>query len=327
MEREQRAEPDGKLISIVLPAMNEEENIPVCYEAITRVMATTGYDYEVIVIDNDSTDATGNRCEEICSKDHRWRYIKFSRNFTAEHSMAAGLRYSKGDAVVILWSDLQDPPELIPKFIEKWQEGYPVVYGVYTARPGLSPIRKALGDAYYRLINYLSDIPLPERSADFRLMDRKVVDALNRLQERNRYMRGLAQWVGFPRYEIKYERRPRRFGSTKMPIGRLLPYALQSICNFSVKPLRLFLVLGLIVMFTAVVAAAGYLILFLAYGTGAPGILTVVLMLLANIGLTLFGIGVLGEYIGNIYTEAKNRPLWIVEKAMNIDIPDDQRYG
>jgi glycosyltransferase involved in cell wall biosynthesis len=316
-----------RLISIILPAFNEEDNIPLCYDEITRVMAGTDCDYEVLVIDNDSFDATGERCQEICGKDPRWRYIKFSRNFTAEHSMAAGLRYSKGDAVVTMWSDLQDPPDLIREFIEKWKEGYSIVYGVYTAWQGASWARKTLGNLYYWLVDSLSDLSLPGRSADFRLMDRQVVNALNRLQERNRYMRGLAHWVGFRKYAIQYERRPRKFGESKMPIRQLLPYALQSICNFSVRPLRLFMALGLLVMVVAVLAALGYFVVYLTYGTRAHGILTVVLLLLANMGLTLFAIGVLGEYIGHIYTEAKERPLWIVEKAINIDIPDEHRYG
>jgi dolichol-phosphate mannosyltransferase len=316
-----------KLISIVLPACNEEGNIPLCYDEITRVMLLVDYDYEVIVIDNDSSDGTGWKCEQICVKDSRWRYVKFSRNFTAEHSLAAGLRYSKGDAVITMWSDLQDPPDLLPQFIEKWEQGYDVVYGVYTEWEGTSLLRKTLGDLYYRLVNLLSDTSLPERSADFRIMDRKVVNALNRMNERNRYTRGLAHWVGFRKCEIAYRRRPRKSGQTKMPLGRLLPYALQAICNFSVKPLRLFLVMGFLVMTLAGLSALGYLGLYLFCGTKAHGILTVVLILLANMGLTMLGIGVLGEYVGHIYTEAKSRPLWIVEKAVNIEIPEDLRYG
>jgi dolichol-phosphate mannosyltransferase len=315
------------MLSIVLPAMNEAQNIPLCYEEITAAMQGLDLDYEVLVVDNDSTDDTGRLCEALCREDPRWRYVRFSRNFSAEHSMAAGLRYSRGDAVMILWSDLQDPPSLIPRFVEKWREGFKIVQGVYTEQEGLPWTRRMVGDLFYRLINAMSDIHLEERSADFRLMDRTVVNALNRLRERNRYMRGLAHWVGFPKCEIRYQRRPRRFGTSKMPWANLLPYAMQAIANFSVRPLRLILALGVVTLLGTLGATFGYLGLFIFVGTRAPGILTVVLLLLANMGLTLFGIGIIGEYIGAIYGEAKGRPLWIVEKAVNIDIPDEERYG
>ncbi|MBN2290141.1 MAG: glycosyltransferase family 2 protein [Candidatus Glassbacteria bacterium] len=315
------------LISIVMPAMNEEKNLPLCHEKVSGVMAPLDCDYEVLVIDNDSTDQTRRVCEEICAGDPHWSYIKLSRNFTAEHSIAAGLRYARGDAVIILLSDLQEPPELIPEFIARWREGYAIVYGIHTARPGESLGRRLFASLYYRLINLLSDIPLPEHVADFRLMDRKVVNAVNRLGERNRYLRGLSQWLGFNRCGVKYSRSARESGQSKTSVIFLLAYALRAISIFSNKPLRFFLFGGFFIMSITVVLAAFYFFLYLFIGSRAPGILTVVLLLLANLGLTALGIGVLGEYISNIYTETKQRPLWIVEDTINRDIPEEHRYG
>ena len=316
-----------ELVSIVMPARNEEGNIPRCYEEITRVMEAAGCDYEVVVTDNASSDRTGELCEKICATDPRWRYIRFSRNFTADNSMSAGLHYSRGDAVIILFSDLQEPPELIPRFLEKWREGYEIVYGVHTRRHGESPIRSLWASFFYKFINLLSEIQLPEHVADFRLMDRKVVNTINRMGERNRYLRGMIVWTGFRQTGIPYERQARGSGKGTTSYLYLFSYAVRSICSFSIRPLRFFFLFGMGVALLTVLLAAYYLYLYFAHGTEAPGIPTVILLLLGNIALTSLGIGVLGEYIGSIYTESKKRPLWVVEKAVNIEIPEERRYG
>ena len=290
-----------ELISIVLPAMNEEENIPLCHKALSDVLDKLDVDYEVLVIDNDSTDNTPVVCTDICARDDKWRYIKLSKNFSGENSVAAGLQYADGDAVIIFLSDLQEPAELIPVFIEKWRQGYDIVYGINVERPDDSFLKKMMVSFFYRTINLLADLELPKHASEYRLMDRKVVLAIRQLKERNRYLRGLVHWIGFKKQGVEYRRIARKYGRSKMPLGVLFNYAIRSITVFSTKPLRLFMIGGLSVMLLAMLLIVIYFTLYLTIGSKAYGIITVVLLLLANIGLTAFGIGVLGEYIGHIY--------------------------
>ena len=317
----------ARLVSIIIPTLNEERNIAQCYSVITDVMKQSDCDYEVIIVDNDSVDNTPQLCADICARDSLWSFIKLSRNFSAEHSVAAGLRYCRGDAAIIFLSDLQEPAEVIPQFIEKWLQGYDLVYGINCLRPGESLPRRIMASFFYKLINFLSDVDLPLNSTDYRLMDRKVINAINRLSERNRYLRGLAHWVGFKKIGIKYKRYPREHGKSKTPFMFMLTYAIRSITTFSVKPLRLFLLGGLALLVFSIFMGMLYLALYITAGAKAYGIITVVFFLLANLGLTSFGFGVLGEYIGNIYNEAKRRHLWIVEETVNITIDESEMYG
>ena len=186
-----------KLLTIVMPAMNEEANLARAYDEITQVMADLPYDYEVIVIDNASTDRTGDVAAELATRDPRWRYVRFSRNFSVEISIAAGLRFARGDAAMVIFSDLQDPPRMIPDFCRKWEEGYDVVYGTVRSRQG-DPLWKAWGARlFYRIINALADVEITPNATDFRLLSRRAIDALNLFDERNRYLRGFAHWIGF----------------------------------------------------------------------------------------------------------------------------------
>lgn len=306
------------LISIVIPAFNEEANIPRLESELLTAVDSLPYSFEFIVIDNSSTDRTGELIKDICARDSRWKYLRFSRNFTVEMSITAGYHYSSGDAIIVLYSDLQDPPRVIPEFIEKWREGYDVVYGVRTVRPGDAAWRNRAVRIAYRLIGWFSDVPIPNDAGDFRLITRQVRDALERCPEQNRYLRGLIAWLGFRQVSVNYERHPRQAGESKAPFGHLLFFAFNAITSFSLRPLRLFTLMGTIILALSVIAAFVYALLWFT-GSAPPGITTIIVLLLAAIGLNSIGIGILGEYVGRTYAEAKRRPLYVVQEAVNIE--------
>jgi dolichol-phosphate mannosyltransferase len=305
------------LISIVIPAFNEEENIRRLERELLAAVEPLPYVFEFIVIDNSSTDSTGEMVKAVCARDPRWKYLRFSRNFTVEMSITAGYHYSSGAAIIVLYSDLQDPPDVIPRFIEKWCEGYDVVYGVRTARPGDAGWRNTAVRIAYRLIGWFSDVAIPNDTGDFRLITRQVRDALEQCPEQNRYMRGLIAWLGFRQAGISYERQPRKAGRSKAPVVDLLFFAFNAITSFSLKPLRLFTLMGSIILVVSVVAAFAYALLWFTKSP-PPGITTIIVLLLAAIGLNSIGIGILGEYVGRSYVETKRRPLYIVQEAVNI---------
>jgi len=307
-------------LSVIVPVLNEEACLPRLFEELTAVLPPLACDYEVLLIDNASTDRTQQLCEEFCSRDRRWKYLRFSRNFTAEISLAAGFHYATGDAAITIYSDLQDPPDKIPEFVVKWFEGYDIVYGVQTRRPGDASWRNACVKIAYRLIRWLSDYDLPVDAGDFRLITRRVRDALVRMEERNRYSRGLIHWIGFKQCAIPYERRPRFAGRSKGPFWETVGYLLTAITSFSTKPLRLFTLLGGVALATASLLTAIYVAGWM-FGAPIPGLTSTLVLLLANLGLMSLGFGVLGEYIGRIYTETKRRPLWILDKTVNLDSP------
>lgn len=309
-----------KCISIIVPAKNEEENLPRAYDEITSVMSAIPYDYEVIVIDNFSIDKTGEIAEEICEKDKRWKYIQFSRDFSSEISIAAGLEHCIGDAAIVLFSDLQDPCDRIPDFIKKWEEGYDIVYGKLKKRSDNSWLRSLAVWAGYFLINKLSDVQIPPNATDFRLYSRDVINAIKRMHERNRYMRGFAHWVGFRTVPIEYDRNPRKAGKSKAPFYYLIAFTLNAIITFSIRPLRLFTYFGILIMIISMILGAVYIEKYIANKGKFPGFTTAYLLILINIGVTAMGFGILGEYIGNIYNETKRRPLWIIRKYRNIDV-------
>jgi len=314
---------DRKKISVVMPARNEEGNMARAYEEITRAFEQLpGYDYEVVVVDNASTDATEERVREICERDGRWKYVRFSRDFGAETSITLGMRLATGDAVINIFSDLQDPPERIPDFVEKWEEGYDVVSGVIVDRQDQHRARGWAARLAYRIIKFCSDIDIPTDAGDFRLVDRKVVEAFNRLDERERYVRGLMHWVGFNQCTLPYERRPRQWGRSKAPFWWCFQFALNAITSFSTKPLKMFTVFGLLVTCGSIVLSAYYAatkLLPFFYDNPPPGIPTILILLLWNLGIMSLGIGILGEYVGNIYSETKRRPLYIVDRSLNVD--------
>ena len=306
------------LISIVVPALNEESNIPRLEQELLAAVDPLPYLFEFIVIDNGSSDLTGELVKDICARDSRWKYLRFSRNFTVEMSITAGYHYSSGDAIVVLYSDLQDPPHVISRFIEKWQEGFDVVYGERSVRPGDPAWRNAAAKISYRVIGWFSDVPIPNDAGDFRLISRSVRDALEQCPEQNRYLRGLIAWLGFKQIGVTYERAPRMAGKSKAPLLDLIFFAFNAITSFSLRPLRLFTLMGVLMLLVSMIAAIVYAVLWFTV-SAPPGITTIIVLLFAAIGINSIGIGLLGEYVGRTYAESKRRPLYVVQEAVGIE--------
>jgi polyisoprenyl-phosphate glycosyltransferase len=305
--------PDDALFSLVVPVFNEEEVLPGTAEALTRLLDGLGRPYEVVVVDNGSSDRTPQIAEGLCRRDPRWRYLRLSRNFGYQNSVTAGMLACQGEAIMVIDVDLQDPPELIPEFLGRWREGYDVVYGVRQRRVGEPWYRVWPTMVAMRLLSWLSDEPLPAHSADFRLISRRVRDALARMPETDRYLRGIIHWLGFRQVGISYTRRGRTRGVSKANWAYLVGFTVNAAVNFSIKPIRAFSLLGLGVL--AVTALLG-----LTWVLGpAPALAGVYLLLLANLGVLSLGVGVLGEYVARVYHESKRRPLWLVDYSVNLD--------
>jgi glycosyltransferase involved in cell wall biosynthesis len=306
------------LVSIVIPARNEEGNIPALEHELEAVLGGLPYRFEFIVVDNASTDRTGELVKAICARDSRWRYLRFSRDFTVDSSITAGYHYAKGDAIVVVYSDLQDPPSVIPQFLEKWQEGYDVVYGVRTVRPG-DPAWRNLAVKYaYSLIAWFSDVAIPKNTGDFRLITSQVRDALAECGEYNRYVRGLIAWLGFRQGPVYYERRPRVTGESKAPFWHTAIFLINAVTSFSLRPLRLFSLLGMALICLSLLAIPIYTVLFFV-GHAPAGITTLILLAFLGIGINSLGVGILGEYLGRTYAEVKKRPIYIVKESVNFE--------
>jgi dolichol-phosphate mannosyltransferase len=306
-----------RLFSLVVPVLNEQDVIRDTYRTLTAVLETLPLPYEVVVVDNGSTDATPAIMAALCAADRRWKYVRLSRNFGYQNSITAGMLAAAGDAIMVIDADLQDPPELIPQFVARWLEGYEIVYGVRTKRTGESRLRVIPTMLAMRFITWMSDdVKLPVHSSDFRLISRRVRDAFARLPETNRYVRGLIHWLGYKQIGIPYTRRGRVKGRTKVNPFLLIGFTFNAVCSFSVKPLRMFSILGLgILLFTTVL---GLTYLVMSFVVDPPrGMPSVLLLLLLNLGVMSLGIGILGEYIAKIYAESKRRPLWLVDYTIN----------
>ncbi len=312
------------LITLVIPARNEAANIPHLEERVRAVTDALPYDFEFIVIDNCSMDATGALVKAICQRDPRWKYIRFSRNFTVEMSITAGYHFARGEAIIVLYSDLQDPPEVIPRLLEKWQEGYDVVYGVRTVRPGDPVWRNIAVRIAYRLISSSADVPIPNDAGDFRLITRRVRDALENVGEYNRYMRGLIAWLGFRQVGIPYERQPRLAGKSNAPFWNIFFFMFNAITSFSLRPLRVFTFLGFALIVITMAAALLYAVLSV-FGHPPPGITTLIVLSFLGIGLNSLGIGILGEYVGRTYAEVKRRPLYVIDECIGINDPPEKQ--
>jgi dolichol-phosphate mannosyltransferase len=309
---------DKPTFSLVVPVLNEEQVLPDTYAALTRVLESLDMPFEVVVVDNCSTDRTADLMAAICAKDPRWKFLRLSRNFGYQNSITAGMLAAGGEAIMIIDADLQDPPEMIPQFIAKWREGYDIVYGIRQKRTGESPLRVIPTMIAMRFITWMSDeVKLPLHSGDFRLITRRVRDAFAQLPESSRYVRGMIHWLGFRQVGLPYVRLGRRKGESKMNPLSLVGFMFNAVFNFSVKPLRMFSVLGLGILGFTCLLAGVYLVM--SYLTDPPrGITTVLMLLLMNLGILSLGIGVLGEYVAKVYAESKRRPLWLVDYSLNM---------
>ncbi len=303
------------LISIIVPAYNEEAVLDIFHTRISEVLATLpDYAWEIIFINDGSTDATQLKIEALQRQDPRVGSILLSRNFGKEIAMTAGLDHAKGDAVVIIDADLQDPPELIHDFLREWNKGYDVVYGRRTHRDGESWAKKVTAHYFYRVIGKLSKVSIPANTGDFRLMSRRSVDALLKLREQHRFMKGLFAWVGYPTTAVDYRRPPRAAGETKFNYWKLWNFALEGITSFTILPLKLATYLGIFVAALAFLAGLVVITKTLLWGEPVAGYPTLMVTILFLGGVQLFFIGVLGEYLGRIYNETKIRPLYVVQE-------------
>ena len=312
--------PQDPFVSVIVPCYNEEAVLRHCHSRLARVL-DANYDnkYEIVYINDGSTDHT----EEILRSLHRdhpqTRAVILSRNFGHQAAVTAGLSAAKGQCVVIMDADLQDPPEVIPQMVDRWREGYEVIYGIRETRAGESSFKLKTAQIFYRLINRLSDVEIPLDTGDFRLLDRQAVDAMLAMPERHRLLRGMSSWIGFRQFGLKYSRDPRFAGETKYPLGKMIELALDGIFSFSTVPLRFVTALGVI---TAMLAAAGILyslIIRIFTPHWVPGWATLILAILLMGGVQMFGFGILGEYIGRIYTEIKQRPLFVVREMLELN--------
>ncbi|HQV64435.1 MAG TPA: glycosyltransferase family 2 protein [Anaerolineales bacterium] len=305
--------------SIIAPIYNEIENLPELYRRVKEVMNSSGEAWELILVDDGSTDGSTERIRELAQKDKTVRPVIFARNFGHQVAITAGWDYARGDAIVIIDADLQDPPEVILELAKKWREGYEVVYAVRSEREGESWFKKFTAAMFYRIIYSITDVKIPVDTGDFRLMDRKVVDVLKQMKERHRFPRGMSAWVGFKQIGVKYNRAARVAGVTKYPFSKMLKLALNAITGFSYFPLQLATYFGFASAGISVIAIP-VVIYMRMMGSGAFfGQATTLIAVLFFGGVQLISLGVLGEYIGRLYDEAKGRPLYIVR-----DAPEDQ---
>ena len=305
--------------SIVIPVYNEEAVVAECYKRLTAVMQDVGESYELLFVNDGSRDKTAELIENFAERDARVRLVTFSRNFGHQAAISAGIDLSCGQAVVLIDADLQDPPEVIPEMIKKWKAGYDVVYGVRKKRKGESVFKRATAKLFYRFILTQTDMHIPVDTGDFRLVDRKVCDVLSGLTEKNRYVRGLVSFAGFRQTGVLYEREERFAGETKYPFKKMLNFALDATTSFSKKPLKLAGYTGTILsLFSfAYLFVALYLKLFT--DKTVSGWASVVSILLLFHGVTLIILGIMGEYIGRIYDEVKNRPLYIIAEKTGFE--------
>lgn len=308
----------SQVLSIVVPMFNEAENIGPFYERLKKVLDNNGESYEIICVNDGSTDATLENLLKLREKDPNIKVVDLSRNFGKEIALTAGLDFSSGMAVIPIDADLQDPPELIPQLVAKWKEGYEVVYAVRKSRLGESLFKKLTAHLFYRLAEKIMDINIPRDTGDFRLMDRSAVDALKNMRERNRFMKGLFAWVGFKQVAIYYERDPRHKGKTKWNFFKLLNFAIEGITSFSYVPLRLATYIGLVIALMSFFYAAYIMISTLIYGNPVPGYPSLITIILFLGGVQLICIGILGEYMGRIYNEVKQRPVYVIRKTFGL---------
>ena len=303
--------------SVIVPLYNEEEVILETYKRLKKVMDSINEPYEIIFVNDGSRDKTASIAYELCEKDKNLKLVDFARNFGHQTAITAGMDFSEGQSVVVIDADLQDPPELIPQMIEKWREGYDVVYGKRKERKGETFFKKFTAKVFYRFLRSMTDVDIPVDTGDFRLIDRKVCEALKLVNERNRYIRGIISWLGFKQTGIEFVRDKRFAGTTKYPLKKMMKFAFDAITSFSYKPLKFASVFGMLL------STISFLYLIVVICTRIftthvqPGWASILAVNLFFHGITLIILGIIGEYIGRIYDEAKGRPLYKERQTKN----------
>ena len=307
-----------KLISIVIPVLNEAGNLDALIARVAGVLGQIPERWEIVFVDDGSTDGTLAKLREIHARDPRIVAISFSRNFGKELAIAAGLTYARGDAAIIMDADLQHPPEVALKFVEKWREGYDIVYGDRIDRNTDGAFRKLYARAFYRLFNFLSRSDIPSGAGDFRLLNRKAIDAMNRFKETSRFNKGLYSWIGFKSIGIPYQVADRAEGVTKWSARKLVRFALDGLTSFSTLPLRVWSVLGLLISLLAILYATVIFVRTIVFGADVPGFPSIIVSVMLLAGVQLISLGVLGEYLGRVYEEVKARPLFLIAEEVGI---------
>ena len=310
-----------KLISVVVPAYNECEVIHEFHTRLMKVLDKLNFSWEIIYVNDGSTDETEKILQNFHDHDKRVGYIDFTRNFGKEIALTAGIDRAKGDAVIVIDADLQDPPELIPELLRKWLEGNDVVYAKRTSRIGETKLKKVTAQAFYRVINKLSKVKIPEDTGDFRLLSRRSVESLLELREYNRFMKGLFSWIGYEQIGIPYNRDKRYAGKTKWNYWKLWNFALDGITSFTTTPLLVASYLGLATSFIAFIYVIFVLYKTLFYGNPVAGYPSLMCVILFLGGIQLLSIGVIGEYIGRIFNESKKRPLYLIKDYVSSESP------
>lgn len=316
-----RAPHAGGVLSVVIPVLDEAPVLAATHERVVEALGDLpDFDLEVVYVDDGSTDASREIIRRLHARDSRVRGVLLSRNFGHQTAVTAGLKYAKGDVVVILDADLQDPPEVALDMLQRWREGWDVAFGRRRSRAGESGFKVWTAKAFYRLMHRLSEVEIPLDTGDFRLMDRTVVDALDAMPEQDRYLRGMVAWLGFHQTEVLYDRDERAAGTTKYPLKRMLGFALDGVVSFSTLPLRIMTMLGFAVSGAALMGMAYVLVVELSTGRWVPGWTLLLLAVTLLGGVQLVALGIIGEYVGRIFRETKRRPLYLVQELVGAEV-------
>jgi glycosyltransferase involved in cell wall biosynthesis len=306
-------------ISVVVPLYNEEENIDVLFSRLLAVLEALNTSYEVICVNDGSRDNTLKNLVEYHQRYPQIKVVNLSRNFGKDIAMSAGIDYSQGMAVIPIDADLQDPPELIAEMIEKWHEGYDVVYASRRVRIGESWFKRFTAESFYQVINKLSRVTIPPNTGDFRLIDRRVVESIKKMPERQRFMKGIFAWVGYKQTSILFDREPRYQGQTKWNYWKLWNFAIDGITSFSFLPLKVWTYVGLIIALVSLVYASFLILRTIIFGIDVPGYASLMVAVLFLGGIQLLTLGIIGEYIGRVYEEVKGRPLYLVRDCYGFE--------
>jgi glycosyltransferase involved in cell wall biosynthesis len=305
--------PADPLLSLVVPVFDEEESIYIFLDTVTPQLARDGFRFEIVFVNDGSRDNTLSHLLDRSARDRRLRIVNLSRNFGKEAALTAGIDHARGDVIVPMDIDLQDPPELIGTFMTRWREGYDIVYGVRTQRASDTAARRLSAGWFYRVFNSMSPVRIPENVGDFRLVDRRAVEVLRQLPERNRFMKGLFAWVGFNSIGVPYERPSRAAGSSKFNLWRLWNFALDGLVSFSTAPLRAWFYVGVVIATIAVLYALFIITRVLILGIDTPGYASLLIVVLLMGAIQLLSLGIIGEYLGRLFLEVKSRPIYVIE--------------